>query len=1279
MFKIQNGVLVKYEGSGIADVEIPNGVKEIGAGAFKFNKEIESVILPNTVTTISDGAFGYCKSLKEIKLPNSMISIDKLAFAGCEALEEIKLPDGIITIEEGAFSSCSSLKRVILPNTVVNIKKEAFSCCKSIETMQLPNSVQNIEPKAFYLCDNLREIKLSQKLAVCDAAFYGCKSLTNFIIDESAMFCISNNALYSKDGKKLIHGFPSISGHYSVQEGTEEIGSYAFYKIEGLTSINIPESVRVIDPSAFSGCIGLCDENGIAIVKDIFVKNCGDSEIFELPANIKYISEDAFSSNETLKEIVFSQALTYIGDSAFEQCKALEKVELPYYVSFVGACAFDGCVSLESISFPGSLKVIPYYCCSDCTNLKEVMLHEGTLRIENNAFDGSSALKQLHIPYGVTSLGSIFASGDDVLEHVYIPETVHEIDQYAFTVEGLEFHVQPNSYALRFAQQNQDLYDFVITDTPASEFNAKETQPNPFICNDGELVAMLNSSQEIVNVPEEIEVIGKKAFASSGVKRVILPSSVKSINEQAFLGCKELKEIILLSEEIDIGSAAFAECTSLEKVVVLAKTANFSADSFFKNEADKILYENKNICIYCAFDSSALKYAIDRQLNYAIIKDYEPTLSVDEIITLCETAKQKMVNTARFEIEGSELKHFDSINIEKGSIVCIPDFIKSIGENAFASSHDVSEIILPNGLVSIGEKAFSYSGITKITIPESVESIGNYAFEHCLNLKSIHFMENELTFGEGVFSSSGIVQIDLPLISELPVNAFLECMDLERIDLPETLLKVNKGAFKECRSLKQLILPKNVLEIDEEAFENCYDLMYVCIPDSTVTLNRIFGKSLLPCILLCNEESFAQQYADEHGIPWREYSEQVIKNIEYGINLKNSEHEEKIELLNTTILLSSNLYIYNDLIKFYAGKADAIYEECLKLFDKALDHPVKDAVDGLLSSLEHTAMDTNNSLQGYGIYIEKPKDKLYMLNPALQKIIPLMSAIVEFLKDIGESSADTIRMQGAEIIANAKSKITGLGYGIITSSSLMLAAHALDQYLAKKQQTKEATRQVNRELQILQEQVLNNMSEQYQEFMYGSIYPVMRSAIYDFVEDLFDTHTHLLTVKGILPEDIEKQYDYKKSMALITDDLTASSQKESILGAALKYCPYNLAAYYRIIELGLESSELEHMANIAGLGKELQEIKSKIKEKQELDRKKRQEELAEQQRRTLQERKKQEIAQRKAYKQELEMKIDGLQKELSSLKGLFTGKRKRELEKEIAELQNQITYLGNDD
>lgn len=74
-----------------------------------------------------------------------------------------------------------------------------------------------------------------------------------------------------------------------------------------------------------------------------------------------------------------------------------------------------------------------------------------------------------------------------------------------------------------------------------------------------------------------------------------------------------------------------------------------------------------------------------------------------------------------------------------GCNTCIPDGIKAIRWHTFYVCERLTVICIPNSVRGIGEEAFWGSGLTSVDIPESVQEIGDYAFYYCDHLTDIRF------------------------------------------------------------------------------------------------------------------------------------------------------------------------------------------------------------------------------------------------------------------------------------------------------------------------------------------------------------------------------------------------------------------------------------------------------------------------------------------------------------------------------------------------------------
>ena len=89
--------------------------------------------MPVKVVKLDEYAFGSCAGLREVNLPDGLLEIGDNAFKGCERLTSITLPDGLVKLGASAFEGCESLIEIKIPASVVEVGKDALNFCSSLE------------------------------------------------------------------------------------------------------------------------------------------------------------------------------------------------------------------------------------------------------------------------------------------------------------------------------------------------------------------------------------------------------------------------------------------------------------------------------------------------------------------------------------------------------------------------------------------------------------------------------------------------------------------------------------------------------------------------------------------------------------------------------------------------------------------------------------------------------------------------------------------------------------------------------------------------------------------------------------------------------------------------------------------------------------------------------------------------------------------------------------------------------------------------------------------
>ncbi|MBR5102078.1 MAG: leucine-rich repeat protein, partial [Muribaculaceae bacterium] len=143
--------------------------------------------------------------------------------------------------------------------------------------------------------------------------------------------------------------------------------------------------------------------------------------------------------------------------------------------------------------------------------------------------------------------------------------------------------------------------------------------------------------------------------------------------------------------------------------------------------------------------------------------------------------------------------------------IVLPQAIENIGEAAFASCQNLTNIEFPPTLTTIGDYAFSASGLTQVTLPESITTLGICVFSHCSNLTQATI--GTTTTGNGTFLADTLLsQVNMAAaVRFIGDNAFTGCKALNAIEIeqPSQLSAIGVKAFMES-GLQEL----NLSELD---------------------------------------------------------------------------------------------------------------------------------------------------------------------------------------------------------------------------------------------------------------------------------------------------------------------------------------------------------------------------------------------------------------------------------------------------------------------------------
>jgi hypothetical protein len=343
--------------------------------------------------------------------------------------------------------------------------------------------------------------------------------------------------------------------------GIAQIGESVFAN-SGITSLTIPEGVRIIGRGAFFHCINLASVtmSGVITIGEYAFRECSGLKSVTIPASVTAIGYGAFFGCNGLTSVIIPASVASIGEYAFFGCNGLKSVTIPASVASIGEAAFAGCngpitvdprntaySSIDGVLFDKAGKTLIK--CSPAGKSGAYAIPSSVTVIEKSAFQGCNGLTSVIIPASVTAIREAAFAGCSGLTSVTIPASVTAIEQEAFSYCSGPITVDPRNTAY-------SSIDGVLFDKAGKML---------IQCPIGKTGAYIT--------PASVTSIGERAFQGcNGLTSVIIPASVTSIGDIAFYGCSGLTSVTIPSSVLHIGSQAFTESSSLKAVILSRKT-----------------------------------------------------------------------------------------------------------------------------------------------------------------------------------------------------------------------------------------------------------------------------------------------------------------------------------------------------------------------------------------------------------------------------------------------------------------------------------------------------------------------------------------------------------------------------------------------------------------------------------------------------------------------------------------------------------------------------------
>ena len=887
-----------FRKTAIEEIVIPEGVVTIGNSAFGSCSNLVSVTIPTTLTNAKFDVFEYCTNIENVYISDftawfNIVFLSEDAnplhngatlYLDGEAVTEIVIPEGITSIGDYAFYGYKTAAKISIPDSVTSIGIKAFKGCDNLEFTEYGNAyyIGNENNPYLYLY-----AKKSLDITTCTIhkdtkfissdAFSFARELETIYFDAISMYDVPEEKFQiyyyvgvNTSGTKVIIGkdvqripaflFTGETKYYSdysnitsieFEEGSvcTEIGAYAFGGYLKISTLEIPDSVTVINEGAFYNCSSLTSlklSNQITVLPKYMIRNTKNLKTLVVPEGVTTIKKYSIYGCTSIEEVVLPMSITLIENGAFSGSNNIGKIFYEGTEEDFSKISFKDTDSKAYVAFryfytdtepteqgffwhyvDGEIAVwtdaLPpeelefalssdetYYIVSgigtfagNVITIPETYNDLPVLEIGLNAFKGYSNITELIIEANLQKIGNYAFQNCTSLTNITIAGNVKEIGAFAFYNCAITELVLPEGVE-------------TVRDSAFAYCAKLKSITIPKTLKKWGASANCSSikSVYISDLSAWLGIEFYSGFASNPfgygadlylngelVTELIIPEGTVGINDRAFSYCRSIKKVVIPSSVTYIGGSAFSGCENLE--------FNMYGNAYYLgNESNPYLY------LFSKTSTNITECIIHKDAKFIANEAFYNARNLQTIYFNAVEMADVKANHSIFEYVGA--------NTEGAKIIVGKD-VKRIPAYLFGIvTSNIVSVEFEEGSVctEIGNYAFAYSNKwISIEIPDSVTSMGSGVFYNCKTLTNVKL------------SSS---------ITVLKDHLFFGCANITYLVIPEGVEVIEQYVIYGCDNLKEIVIPKSVTEFKGYAITVPSTLAAVYYSGTAEEWNQIF-------------------------------------------------------------------------------------------------------------------------------------------------------------------------------------------------------------------------------------------------------------------------------------------------------------------------------------------------------------------------------------------------------------------------------------------------------
>lgn len=557
-----------------------------------------------------------------------------------------------------------------------------------------------------------------------------------------------------------------------------------------------------------------------------------------------YIMEDTDFlpiSGNGIRRLVVSSKVTELKEDTLSKFSELNEIILPDKYIDIECNAF-----INSMYYKNKLnwdEGKALYIGKHLVEMKEgaegrYFVKDGTKYIAGDAFN-YSLIKELWLPASVENWET--SGFDHSFDKIYC-QAVSKPDSWnKEKSEGLPFVWNVD----RIVETNSD-YEYYVDNK-----------------NQAHIISYKGSAVEL-EIPSSLDgntvkgIAERAFFGCQSLKSVVVPETVDYIGEYAFYNCKSMQTIVLPKKMSRIDTAAFYNCQSLASVTIPDGVEEISDYTFeYCNSLMSVVIPDSVTRIGLHAFNGCVKLAeLDNSVNLTVLDD--------GAFYKCESLIQIELGEGLTKI--GKLAFYGCGSLIE---ISVPDTVTDIGRSAFEGCRNLERIDISQNITSLEYGVFMRcSSLTEFVIPEKVTSIDMNAFLYCSKLEKIVISDKITYVGQQAFAKCENITIycqasaqpegwhenwnsdnkeiiwnvkevsatsDFEYYADKTNKAYIirYIGESEEVVIPDEIngnvvVGIVGNAFLNCVNITSVFIPDSVLTVENFAFVNCYKLTIYC-------------------------------------------------------------------------------------------------------------------------------------------------------------------------------------------------------------------------------------------------------------------------------------------------------------------------------------------------------------------------------------------------------------------------------------------------------------------